>query len=762
MVHYTIAGTILSGIAVYAFLAQFGDLMFNAAAWMLKLIMTPNSGNVFTNFNFYSPASASGNPFLGLVMPYFYGNGTTDAGYNLFRICWMLFAILAALQILKTFRDPSSRGNAAPGRTLIWILISAGLMVGGHFLLGQLLEYFSTFMNGFAGALGASVESLDNNVNLLYEWGIISEPSDYILTCIVAAGLAATTMAAGITYIERYLSFAVTAYLAPIAFACASNDDMRDTFKLWVQSMLEQAFGIFLSVAMLALAIKALTTPDSYFLQYKVGFWTRKSLDISILKCTSATVILAFCKNIEKFLNVIGFKTMPNGEAAKSFLAGAGAIGTAWSMGNSLVSPFANRVDAATSVGVGNKLADASKQGGVKGALAKAASFAHDAVHPGERTARMAKEAATASDAARAAAPSKLDGAGKIARNPKGDPKQAVNIDKQRAAAEAMSTKDFKAKNAKEQAQALKPYQMSSEAMAKATFSQADLDKFAEAGTTFDSFKNAEYATDKDGNVYGVMHGHTADGHDVTAYSMLSGKNPPTDGAELTTVGGSKYTTAGDGAVGLTKTADDNGTSVKNMLNPDVSKPGNVSSGPHYDPGADNQFKQYFGGSEPGGSSQPIANPNLNTTTMENSGFDHVVDNGKTITMEGQVAFRNDSIEGQPIQDTPVAITYDKETGTGSVELPDGSQHNATFAQDDSGNVHVMYDSSTMQPGDQASMPGAQATMHPAVDEARPMNPFNDPANPKSHIPDDVEPEPDEGEASRINRNRKNDKNQDK
>ena len=810
MIHYSIVGTILSGIAVYTFLAQLGDLLFNAAAWMLKVLMAPEGGNIFTNFNFYTPTSANGNPFLGLVMPYFYGNGTTDAGYNLFRICWMLFAILAALQILKTFRDPAARGNASPGRSLIWILISAGLMVGGHLLLEGLLSVFSTFMQNFAGSISGSITSLDD-ANLLSEFGILSEPSDYVLTCIVSAGLATTTIAAGITYIERYLSFAVTAYLAPIAFACASNDDMRDTFKLWAQSMLEQALGIFLSVAMLALAMKALTTPDTYFDSFKADFWTNSALSISLLKCTSATVILGFCRNIEKFLNVIGFKTMPNGDAAKSFLAGAGAVASAWSLGNSMVSPFANRADDLLGPKVGTKLADAATKGGVGGAIAKAASNVHDFNHPGERTAR---NAAAAEAVAKATSPSKLDGKGRITRNPNsGDPRQNASVDKLRSATEAIDANGGKVKGAN-----LKDSQMSSEAMAKATMSPNALNESAKAGQVYDSTKPAEFATDSKGNQYGVMHGHGNDGDFIACTPLKnadgsSDAHMPADG-EVLTAGKNQYkynantgmlekydpsksdthttTSAADayhgtGSSGAGAGVGSGAGSVPPTSGaPDTGKPGNaqpsgsasdsassaasVATQLPYDTSAQPRFESYFDpGKQTATGAQPKANTGLNQQSFENSGYGNVQTDGNTITMTGQLDMPNMKVEGEPIQPQDVTISYNSDTGTGTVTMPNGTEKNVAFAQDPSGAVHAVYDNSVVHAGDKASNAAAADTVQVhSIKEISPVQPAahaggassQPQTSPNAQPVNDAGPavNPDRGAAAEIKENRKNEK----
>ena len=529
---HALLGTIVSGIAIYSILYQLADLAFNAAAWLLKTVLGVHSGSLFMTFTFFSADKYQANPFLELVMPYFYGNGTQDAGYNLFRFGWILFAILAAFQILKTFRDPAARGNASPGRSLVWVGISAILMIFGFKILGQFFTLFSQFMTKFASGLAGNISTLDSDTNLITGGTVLSEPTDYILTVIIASGLAATTIKACVTYVERYLSFAITAYLAPVAFACAVNDDTRDTMKRWVESMFAQALGIFLSVAFLALAINALTKGDDFFAKYNIGS-TRQATTIAILKCISATVLLAFCSNSEKFINILGFQTMPNGDAARSFLTGAGMVMTAAGFGMRAMTPVKNAMDSKAADSMAKLTNQHATDAGVKGAAARLGRGINETLHPEQKAARV-----------KAASPTVRDNNGVVAPNAKGDTSQASAIDKERKAVGAMEKNGDSGK--------LKDVEMSSTDMAKASFSSDALKKLDENGMHFDSTKSAEYARDENGNVYGLMHGYDAkDGREFTAYTTLKGQQPPKPGTTLTTPDGKKYVVS-EGSTGFT------------------------------------------------------------------------------------------------------------------------------------------------------------------------------------------------------------------
>ena len=71
-------------------------------------------------------------------------------------------------------------------------------------------------------------------------------------------GLGTSIITSTLSYIERYLSLAITVYLGPIALAFYGSEETSNVTKDWVMSLIQQCIGIIVNIWMFAMAFEAM------------------------------------------------------------------------------------------------------------------------------------------------------------------------------------------------------------------------------------------------------------------------------------------------------------------------------------------------------------------------------------------------------------------------------------------------------------------------------------------------------------------------
>ena len=375
-------------------LTQFADLLINGSAYILAvLIGTSTTNSIFTNFNFFTTVNSQDNPFLNILMQGMVGNQAGQWGEFIYRLAFILFGALAAAQIFKSFINPASRGNASPSRTIMWIITAGFLMIFGQKLLSAVLEAFTGLIQGNMKAV-FDLKNLDDEANIMNQYDLLAYMNHlnrFGAALVCACGVGASLLAATITYLERYLSFAVTAYLGPFAMAMTACDDTRRSSVQWLQSFISQMLGIVLSLMFLYMGAQALTMSDSFL----GGSWSRTSdmfltgdserLSLIILRSVGATVFFSLSRGTEKFLGAFGIQTMHLGDAAQAVAQGTRTAGVALRAGMAVGK---KEVDAAGTVAANSGLLDKMKlpssvatKGTLGGAMARSANAMLDSIN---------------------------------------------------------------------------------------------------------------------------------------------------------------------------------------------------------------------------------------------------------------------------------------------------------------------------------------------------------------------------------------------
>lgn len=368
---------------------QIADILINGAAYILSVLLgTSATKSVFTNFNFFTKVNSTDNPFLNVVMQDMIGSTTgAQFGALLYKIAFILFGLLAAVQIFKSFINPASRGNASPMRTVLWILLGAFLMIYGQDITESVLEWFTKLIQDNMAGVFAGLSTLGEDSDVipgLFSWWSGFKEAEYLLhpqrlgaMLACSFGVGGTLMRATITYLERYISFAVTAYLGPFAMAMTACDDTRQSTVKWLQSMLGQMLGILLSVLFLYMGAQMLLSSDKFIGSNAV--FLSEDMNRTIVRCVGATVFFILSSGCEKFLSVFGIQAMHFGDAAQAVARGGSmalmAVRTGFQIGSKIASDGPVGAGVAARSGLLNRLKTSPEtvaQGGVKGAAAQA------------------------------------------------------------------------------------------------------------------------------------------------------------------------------------------------------------------------------------------------------------------------------------------------------------------------------------------------------------------------------------------------------
>lgn len=162
-----------------------------------------------------------------------------------------------------------------------------------------------------------------------------------IIMIIVYVAIAKDMFAASLMFVERFIAFAVYLFLGPICIAMYTNKETENVTKDWFMGILSQAIAIFLTcllfnmffAQMLNMSELVGGTLESFisnFFGNEVEDTLTGAIGLTPLaKLVSLLAILELAKNSEKFVNMLGFKTMPSQDTFRGFMGGLATIGTA-------------------------------------------------------------------------------------------------------------------------------------------------------------------------------------------------------------------------------------------------------------------------------------------------------------------------------------------------------------------------------------------------------------------------------------------------
>lgn len=262
---------------------------------------------------------------------------------SLFKtIGYSIIIINTVVQILKSL-TASATGDRAknPAQVALTSLTSVVLMVlmfgfgNVHGLIYWIGTLMSRAMDWTLNGMGDGTQTLAQGFNAVLQKTALSSgiqdgsfitgalsldfEHNQIVQMIFAIAIASGVISAAFSHVERYITIIIFMLFGPVAIGFGSSDDTKDSSRQWFTGLLSQYLAILLSLVVWRLFFISVAKP-----------WT-------LFQGAVTLALLSLIKNSEQILNSLGFRTMPSGETARSFLgASTATAGALRSLGNTL------------------------------------------------------------------------------------------------------------------------------------------------------------------------------------------------------------------------------------------------------------------------------------------------------------------------------------------------------------------------------------------------------------------------------------------
>lgn len=245
---------------------------------------------------------------------------------------WIILIVNTILGITKSMIAPFEGSKSrSPQQYLVGGITTATLMMltFGVGNINGLIYYFGTLMDKFmswilsgytsaetgavaiSGAIGSVEQMVTQLKGIITESPLVAFKADNlpiisnIVDVVFAVALMTTCITAAITYVERYLSFGLYLLLGPIAVSFGSSDTTKDVSKQWFMGIVSQFLTCFVTLLVWRMFLARLFYGWSFF---------------GLAVCLG---LLTIVKNSEKIINMLGLRTMANGDAANAFMRAA-------------------------------------------------------------------------------------------------------------------------------------------------------------------------------------------------------------------------------------------------------------------------------------------------------------------------------------------------------------------------------------------------------------------------------------------------------
>lgn len=310
-------GAAVATVVVGLIMAVLLDLLLETILkFCLQLAFTISTEILDPSTFTFKLTTDSGGGLLGIIP------GDIDILKIFKTIAWVLLILNTVFAIIKASaggisgnltKNPAQYALGGIATAVLLVLFfGVGNVQGLIYWFGDLFDNFMKWttsgMLGEDGKLAITAAKLSTDVGTaMGRSSFISsvENGNQIVNTIFAIALMSGVVGASITHIERYLSFAIFILFGPVCIAFNSAEETKDTTREWFSGIISQALAIILSILCWRL----------FFVQV-VKEWTLFNLVVTL-------AILSLIKKSEQILNMVGFRTMPSQDAARSFLGAA-------------------------------------------------------------------------------------------------------------------------------------------------------------------------------------------------------------------------------------------------------------------------------------------------------------------------------------------------------------------------------------------------------------------------------------------------------
>ena len=301
----------------------------------------PGIGALLDLWNSYSTVS-SGNISQEIINHMQPLTATLDA------IAGGLFAVSLLLAVYKMIFAPMTEDKTMhPMKIVLKIFVVGFLLFTWKQFMGVYFRLFQEIINQLGSRVFKTISDTSNmnleNTNWapfvlvrevvsVFKRGKFDEGDTmYILQAILITSLSLSMFQCLLSYLERYITFIFYTYIGAPFIALAVNDETSDTFKEWLKGILQQTLGITVSMFLIYMAWNFMLGEAS-------------SDEMKYMFTIMATICFNLSKNSEKLFNMVGFRTMPTGDLARSFMSGVAGLAAQARMAQPIARAFGNAV----------------------------------------------------------------------------------------------------------------------------------------------------------------------------------------------------------------------------------------------------------------------------------------------------------------------------------------------------------------------------------------------------------------------------------
>lgn len=308
---------------VYALMSTLASL-FNAAAIHGMMVIMDND---------LLKISASGN-VMQILDDVFVNSNILTKGISanisavIMTVSYSLIILLMLVETISSMIN-SAQGEAAENP--IKILIRGVITIFLEFLIfgnpfktdnsslfagGGLLMQAGNWMANVLAPFGNDIDKINSTVGAISFSPTVS-PVETIVLLVLSFALFKGALEAGVVFVERWLTFAISTLFGPIAIAMNVSTKTNQSFSKWLTSVLSQLLTIFISMLILNFFISSLWAQSESLAVFNSAALFKYAISISLL---------ALFKNSEKILNSYGIFTIATKDSAKEIAAGAKVV----------------------------------------------------------------------------------------------------------------------------------------------------------------------------------------------------------------------------------------------------------------------------------------------------------------------------------------------------------------------------------------------------------------------------------------------------
>ena len=254
------------------------------------------------------------------------GRAGIDIGGVIYGVGFSIIIVSSLLAIISSFiKGMQGEASENPFNVLARAIATVFLEIiifgvpGNRWFGTGFLSQFGNMMSAVIGYITPQADKLMSSVKA---FNInIATPADQIVIVVMSFALFKSTISAGIVFVERWLSFAMTLLLGPVFVGMNASRQTSDTFKNWIMSVFSQALTIIISFAILIFYVFSMGDLSGF------QFFT---LGDVLFKYAFTLALLSLYKNSEKLMNALGIRTIANSDTLRDYGKGLMAMGRLW------------------------------------------------------------------------------------------------------------------------------------------------------------------------------------------------------------------------------------------------------------------------------------------------------------------------------------------------------------------------------------------------------------------------------------------------